>query len=411
MVRKPRVLATAFNEYTVIENIGNGGSGSVFSVSDADGKQFALKIIDPSKTSTQKLKRFQNEIAFCQKNTHPHIISVFDHGRSVEEEPFYVMPLYHTTLEKRIVGTLPPDSVLKVFAQLLDGVEAAHLQRVTHRDLKPQNVLGDSRKGTFVIADFGIAHFEEEDLRKAVETKDNERLANFQYAAPEQRTRGREVTYRADIYALGLILNEMFTKEVPQGTGFKTINSVQPNYAYLDALVDQMVRQDPGQRPDISEVKKQLIARQNEFLSLQKIDQLTKQVVPDHIVDDPLVRDPIKILGVDYQDGVLAVKLSSVPTQKWISEFQNQHSFRSFHGYGPERTEFMGGPTAYIRAPQNQEQQQMDYFKSWLANVNAQYKQRLEEEAETRRRQQREQLRQMRLDEEKRQAVLKNIQF
>jgi hypothetical protein len=71
----------------------------------------------------------------------------------------------------------------------------------------------------------------------------------------------------------------------------------------------------------------------------------------------------------------------------------------------------MGGPTAYIRAPQNQEQQQMDYFKSWLANVNAQYKQRLEEEAETRRRQQREQLRQMRLDEEKRQAVLKNIQF
>lgn len=409
--KKQRIFSTAFREYTVIKNIGNGGSGSVFAVLDADGKEFALKLIDPSKTSTQKLKRFQNEIAFCQKNTHPNIIVVLDHGRSAEGESFYVMRLYEATLEKAILQRIPAENVMRVFGQLLDGVEAAHLQRVTHRDLKPQNVLCDLQRGSFVIADFGIASFEEEDLHTAVETRDNERLANFQYAAPEQRIRGREVTQKADIYALGLILNEMFTNEVPQGTGFKTIGSAHPNYAYLDALVDQMVRQDPAQRPDIAEVKKQLIARQNEFLSLQKIDQLTKQVVPEQTIDDPLVRNPIEIVGVDYQDGMLAVKLSSVPTHKWITEFQNQHNHQSFYGYGPERTQFMGGTTVYLRSPDNQEQQQINYFKSWLSNANVQYKQRLEQEAETRKRQQQEQLRRTRLEEEKRQTVLKRIQW
>jgi serine/threonine protein kinase len=118
----------------------------VFAVSDSEGNRFALKIIDPAKTSTQKLKRFQNEIAFCQRNTHKNIVTVLDYGRSSEGEPFYVMPLYDKTLERAIQQTIPPNEILSVFGQLLDGAEAAHLQRVTHRDLKPQNVLFDSKR-------------------------------------------------------------------------------------------------------------------------------------------------------------------------------------------------------------------------------------------------------------------------
>jgi eukaryotic-like serine/threonine-protein kinase len=74
---------------------------------------------------------------------------------------------------------------------------------VFHRDLKPENILYDRNADRLVVADFGIAHFEEDQLLTAVETKDRERLANFKYAAPEQGIRGRPVDHRADIFAFG----------------------------------------------------------------------------------------------------------------------------------------------------------------------------------------------------------------
>jgi serine/threonine protein kinase len=138
-------------------------------------------------------------------------------------------------------------------------MEAAHQNSVCHRDLKPENILFDEGTRTLVVADFGIAKFKEEELQTAVETSAHEKLANFQYSAPEQRARGRIVDQRADIYALGLILNEMFTGDVLQGVGFKRISSVAPQYSYLDSAIDAMVQQIPENRPgSIGEVRRML---------------------------------------------------------------------------------------------------------------------------------------------------------
>lgn len=104
--------------------------------------------------------------------------------------PFYVMPLYQHTLRGLMDAGIERNRILPLFSLILDGVEAAHLLRVWHRDLKPENVLCDANSGSAVIADFGIAHFEEDELYTAVETRNGDRLANFQYAAPEQRIRG-----------------------------------------------------------------------------------------------------------------------------------------------------------------------------------------------------------------------------
>jgi len=240
-------------------------------------------------------------------------LKVLASGITEKGGAFYVMPLYSGTLRNLILRGMEAPTVLPYFGQVLDGVEAAHLQGVWHRDNKPENILFDQNTNTLVVADFGIAHFEDEELLTAVETKNNERLANFLYSAPEQRVRGNPVDSKADVYALGLILNEMFTRAVPQGTAFRRVSEVAPNYAYLDELIELMLRQDASQRPAIVDVKRQLIARGNEFLSVQRLSAMKSEVVPETEVDDPVIRNPIHLIGVDYENGTLVFELSAPP--------------------------------------------------------------------------------------------------
>jgi protein kinase-like protein len=134
-------------------------------------------------------------------------------------------------------------------------MEFAHQQEIVHRDLKPENILCDADLKSVVVADFGIAHFSADLLVAAVETSANERLANFTYSAPEQRTRGQSVGPPADIWALGLIVNELFTREIPLGRDHRLISSISPEYARLDQIVDQMLQQSPEARPAASILK------------------------------------------------------------------------------------------------------------------------------------------------------------
>jgi serine/threonine protein kinase len=198
-------------------------------------------------------------------------------------------------------------------------VEAAHLSRVIHRDLKPENVLVDDNN-ICVVADFGIAHFEEEELVTAVETKANDRLANFLYAAPEQRVRNGNVTGRADLFALGLILNEMFTGQVIQGTGFRRIASVNPSASYLDGIVDRLVQNDPAARyASIDELKKDLLAARNVFVSRQALDAQAGQVVSRSA---PGEVEPVTLMAADWEGGVLKLELNRAPEIGWVQRFK-----------------------------------------------------------------------------------------
>ncbi len=134
-----------------------------------------------------------------------------------------------------------------------------------------------------------------------IHTAPSERLANFAYAAPEQRVPGREVDERADIYALGLLLNEMFTGEIPHGSGIRSIKDSAPEFAYLDALVDLMIQQQrDGRLQSVRKVKEELIGRGNHFVELQTLNRLKREVVPESSVSDPLIEDPIQIVATGY---------------------------------------------------------------------------------------------------------------
>ena len=408
-MKKPKVLKSAFSVYTIRDRIGEGGSGIVFSANDDNGIKFAIKALDSRKATKEKLKRFKNEYRFCSNNKHSNILTVLDHGLTNEGLPFFVMPLYDHSL-RDMIGKIEPRKALNIFIKIADGVEAAHKMGVTHRDLKPENILvkGDEE---LVVADFGIACFEEEELYTTVKTKEGTRLANFRYAAPEQHTRGKVIDSRADIYALGLILNELFTTELALGTNYKTIAAVTKDYPYLDKLVEKMLQQDPAARyNNIEEIKKELVARGEEHVSMQKLSKLKGTVILTTEVDDPLINDPMKIVKVDWKNNTLSIELNHLLNHNWIRALLNMGSYSSVMGKEPNRFQFVD-KVARISARSNEVQQIVDQFKQWLPTANKVYEDKLKRDQEAKEREEREELQRRIQQEEERADVMRNLKF
>ena len=409
-MKKPKQLRTTFNSYSVLDQIGEGGCGTVFGAKQEGGQSVAIKILDSSKANSEKLKRFENEYRFCSRNKHPNIITVLDNGLTDDESPFFVMPLYKGSI-RRHIGKLPPRDALTIFEKIIDGVEAAHKSGVFHRDLKPENILSNDAITDLVVADFGIARFEEEEIYTAVETKEGTRLANFQYAAPEQRTRGQTVDKRADIYALGLILNELFTGQLALGTNFKTITSVTSDYPYLDSLVDRMLQQNPDHRfQSIDDIKKELIARGEQHVSLQKISSLKETVIPAGELDDPIVAEPMAIVNARWDGGNLGIELNHQANPTWRWAFTNMGNYGFALGYEPERFQFIKN-TAWIRCGSDDAQMVVNYFKDWLPIANGVYRLKLKEDMEESERKQRAELQRRIKEEEESARVNQSLKF
>jgi serine/threonine protein kinase len=372
---------------------------------------FAAKILNPTYTNPSRLKRFRNEINFCAKNTHPNIIHIQESGITRKGDTFYIMPLYPTTLRTFLKNRIGPEVVLPLFCSILDGVEAAHLQNVWHRDIKPENILLSADGMTVVVADFGIAHFEDEDLLTAVETRNDERLANFQYAAPEQRMRNEKVDHRADIYALGLILNELFTKAVPQGTAFRSISQVVPDFAYLDEIVELMLRQNPADRPSsIDSIKKMLRSRGNEFASSQRLNHLKSQVIPETEVDDPFLSNPIQLIDVDYSEGAMVFELNRVPNPNWFLVFKNPMGDYNYYPGSEPRHFILTGKTMLVGFGTDADAKRMVlYTKSYIELANKRYAENLIAEHKRGLAEQQEFLRRQTQEEERRMKILAEV--
>jgi serine/threonine protein kinase len=364
---------TAFERYVVNRQVGSGGSGVVFEVRASDDKSYALKLLDRSRTTSQKVKRFQNEIRFCMRALSPNIVQVVDYGQSHDGSLFYVMPYYPKTLRDVMRDQLPHRERMVVYGQVLDGVEAAHFYEVCHRDIKPENLLYDAAQNRVVLADFGIARFVEDELLTVVDTSPRERLANFAYAAPEQKTPGAKIDHRADIYALGLMLNELFTGQIPQGTRPHLIADFAPNFTYLDALVEMMMRQSPGERPaSIAALKNELIARGNEFIQRQKIDALKNEVVPESDVDDPLILDPIRAIEkLDYTNNALTLGLNRPVTRKWEECFRRRAT--AYNANVSSAVMLFDRDRVVIRVNEHFIPAAVDFFKQYCAAANEEY--------------------------------------
>jgi serine/threonine-protein kinase len=193
--------------YRVVGLIGRGGMGEVYRADDLRvGQTVALKFLpEAMQTDPERLGRLYSEVRVARQVSHPAVCRVYDVGE-MEGQPFLSMEYVDgedlASLQRRI-GRLPAEKALDVGRQVCAGLAAAHEKGVLHRDLKPENVMLDGR-GRVRITDFGLAG-----LAGGI-AGDDVRSGTPAYMAPEQLS-GREVTIRSDIYALGLVLYELFT--------------------------------------------------------------------------------------------------------------------------------------------------------------------------------------------------------
>ncbi len=193
--------------YRIVGLLGRGGMGEVYRAEDLKlGQPVALKFL-PSEVShhADRLARFHQEVRLARQVSHPSVCRVYDIG---EADGHHFLSMEYIDGEDlasllRRIGRLPQDKALELARQLCAGLSAAHDRRVLHRDLKPANVLIDGR-GHAHLADFGLADLSERWRHQS------EIAGTVGYMAPEQ-LRGGVLTTRTDVYALGLVLYEMFT--------------------------------------------------------------------------------------------------------------------------------------------------------------------------------------------------------
>jgi predicted Ser/Thr protein kinase len=237
--------------YRIIGLLGRGGMGEVYRANDLKlGQPVALKFL-PAATAAnpQLLARFHAEVRIARQVSHPNVCRVYDIGEA-DGATFLSMEYVDgedlNSLLRRI-GRLPGDKAIEIARKLCAGLAAAHDKGVLHRDLKPANVMIDGR-GQVLITDFGLAA-----LAGQIEVG-QVRDGTPAYMAPEQLA-GKEVSVRSDIYALGLVLHEMFTgkRAFNNGPERTTPTNVTSLAKDIDPLVERVILRcldvEPRNRP------------------------------------------------------------------------------------------------------------------------------------------------------------------
>jgi serine/threonine-protein kinase len=193
------------SRFRIVSLLGCGGMGEVYRAEDLRlGQPVALKLLSAEIASDREgLRRFESEVRLARGIAHPNVCRVFDIGEAGDWHYLSMEYIDGETLSslRQRIGRLPPEKALDVARQLCAGLAAAHEHGVLHRDLKPLNIMLDGR-GRVRILDFGLAMNTGDRVREIAGTP--------AYMAPEQLT-GGPVTQRTDLYALGLVLHELFT--------------------------------------------------------------------------------------------------------------------------------------------------------------------------------------------------------
>jgi serine/threonine protein kinase len=199
-------------QYTIIEQIGEGGMATVFKAYQPSLNRYvALKILPPAVAKKGDFaERFTREAQAIGNLHHPHILAVYDSG---QDKGYHYLAMRYIekarTLTEVMKQRLENGRIITLISQIASALDHAHKAGIIHRDVKPSNVLMDGDWP--LLSDFGLAKMVEDVVEL---TGTGVGMGTPAYMSPEQGT-GKKVDHRTDIYALGIILFEMLTGQVP----------------------------------------------------------------------------------------------------------------------------------------------------------------------------------------------------
>ncbi|UCH13896.1 MAG: protein kinase [Bacteroidales bacterium] len=207
------MIGKVISQYKIIEEIGHGGMGKVYKAKDTRLNRFvALKFLARELTEDAEAKeRFIREAQAASSLDHPNICTIHEINETKDGQIFICMAYYDAeTLRIKVKnGLLSFEEAINITRQICQGLTAAHHHGLVHRDIKPANIL-ITREGIVKIVDFGLAKLS----GHASITKDHTLLGTVAYLSPEHAS-GEEADEKSDIWAVGIILYEILTRQLP----------------------------------------------------------------------------------------------------------------------------------------------------------------------------------------------------
>lgn len=299
------IIGTTINSrYDIKMLIGDGGMANVYLAYDRTLKRHvAIKMLRYELSKDERfIKRFKRESAQVINLDHPNIVHVYTVG-DYKQQPFIVMEYVKGKTLKdylREHGALETQTVIHIMTQLAEGVLYAHQNNIIHRDLKSQNIMITDDQ-VVKITDFGIALSSNE----ADMTQTNTIMGSVHYLAPEL-ARGNLATERSDIYALGIILYELLTGDVPfKGEGavnialqhleaempsIKLVKEELPNS--LDNIISRCTCKLPSDRYHSVD---ELLIDLNSALTTERVDEpLLSESIKDEALEKTMVMSDLK---------------------------------------------------------------------------------------------------------------------
>jgi len=271
------VAPKRLGKYQILEQVGRGGMGVVWKARDPDlQRTVAIKVLAPHLAqSPVARRRFLREARAAAAISHPNVLTI----HSVEEEhetPFLVMEYVSGLSLKEFISerkSLDFVEVLRLSAQVAQGLAAAHACGVIHRDIKPGNVMLHKGGTRARLTDFGLARaaFDNADL-----TSNDQTVGTPAYMAPEQ-VRGNPVDVRSDLFSLGCLMYALVSRSSP----FQGRSSAETVHRILDVTPLPLETVEPSTPAGFSEVVMKLIAKKPEdrYQSAQEVAEILQRVL------------------------------------------------------------------------------------------------------------------------------------
>lgn len=220
---------TVVGKYTIDKVLGVGGMGAVYLATQSKpSRQVALKLIRPGVLSSKSIRRFDLEAEILGRLHHPNIAQIHEAGIDQETgSPYFAMEYVAGQELGDYVKDqkLSTNQRLELFVKLCDAIQHAHAKGVIHRDLKPANVLVD-QNGEPKVLDFGVARATDANSSgNTMQTNVGQLIGTLYYMSPEQATGDTlNLDTRSDVYALGVVLYEVLTGDIPYDLKDKAIH-------------------------------------------------------------------------------------------------------------------------------------------------------------------------------------------